>query len=141
MDTKDALFLAREKGLDLVEIAPNVKPPVCKLTDYGKYKYEQMKKGRKQKAKSRKVEIKGVRISPRISENDLIFKAHQADKFLKEGNKVRIELMLRGRENIHKDLTRNTFDKFIETMEEEIKVEQEPKRQRLGLAMIVTKAK
>jgi len=141
MDTKDALFLAREKGLDLVEIAPNVKPPVCKLTDYGKYKYEQMKKGRKQKAKSRKVEIKGVRISPRISENDLIFKAHQADKFLKEGNKVRIELMLRGRENIHKDLTRNTFDKFIETMKEEIKVEQEPKRQRLGLAMIVTKAK
>jgi len=141
MDTRDALSMAREKGLDLVEIAPNAKPPVCRLTNYGKYKYEQMKKGRKQKAKSKKVDVKGVRISPRISENDLKFKAKQADKFLKEGNKVRIELMLRGRENIHKELARETFDKFIETMTEEIKIEQYAKRQRLGLAMIVTKAK
>ena len=141
MDTRDALSSAREKGLDLVEIAPNAKPPVCKITDYGKYKYEKMKKGRKQKAKSKKVEVKGVRISPRISQNDLLFKSKQADKFIKEGNKVRIELMLRGRENIHRDLAQETFDKFINTMKEEIKVEQHPKRQRLGLAMIVTKAK
>jgi len=141
MDTGRALTLAKEKGLDLVEIAPNVRPPVCKICDYGKYKYERMKKGRKQKAKSKKVEVKGVRISPRISENDLKFKAKQADKFLKEGNKVRIELMLRGRENIHKDLAQETFDIFIKTMKEEIKIEQHPKRQRLGLAMIVTKAK
>ena len=141
MDTRDALSSAREKGLDLVEIAPNAKPPVCKITDYGKYKYEKMKKGRKQKAKSKKVEVKGVRISPRISQNDLLFESKQADKFIKEGNKVRIELMLRGRENIHRDLAQETFDKFINTMKEEIKVEQHPKRQRLGLAMIVTKAK
>lgn len=141
METGKALSIAREKGLDLVEIAPNVHPPVCKITDYGKYKYERMKKGRKQKAKSKKTEVKGVRISPRISENDLAFKAKQADKFLKEGNKVRIELMLRGRENMHKDLAQETFNKFIETMKEEVKIEQHPKRQRLGLAMIVTKAK
>lgn len=133
--------MAREKGLDLVEIAPNVRPPVCKIMDHGKYKYEKMKKNRKQKAKAKKVEVKGVRISPRISTNDLNFKAGQADKFIKEGNKVRIELILRGREHIHKDIAKESFNKFIETMNEEVIIEQEPKKQRLGLAMVIAKSK
>jgi translation initiation factor IF-3 len=109
--------------------------------DYGKYKYEQMKKEQKQRARAKKVEVKGVRISLRISQNDLEFKARQADKFLKEGNKVRIELVLQGRELARKDLSKAIFDKFIQTMKEKITIEQRPKRQRLGLAMIVTKAK
>lgn len=133
--------MAREKGLDLVEIAPNVRPPVCKIMDHGKYKYEKMKKNRKQKAKAKKVEVKGVRISPRISKNDLQFKAGQADKFIKEGNKVRVELILRGREHVHKDISKESFNKFIETMEEEVIIEQEPKKQRLGLAMVIAKSK
>ena len=111
METHKAIAMARDKGLDLVEIAPNVRPPVCKIMDHGKYKYEKMKKDRKQKAKAKKVEVKGVRISPRISKNDLEFKAGQADKFIKEGNKVRVELLLRGREHIHKDMAKESFNK------------------------------
>ena len=109
--------------------------------DHGKYKYEKMKKNRKQKARAKKVEIKGVRISPRISKNDLQFKVGQAEKFLKEGNKVRVELILRGREHVHKDIAKESFNKFIETMKEEVIIEQEPKKQRLGLAMVIAKAK
>lgn len=109
--------------------------------DYGKYKYEQMKKERKQKAKAKKIEVKGVRISLRISQNDLEFKAKQADKFIKEGNKVRIELILHGRELAQRNLAQMSFDKFINTMKEKVIIEQKPKRQRSGLAMVVAKAK
>lgn len=129
--------LAKERGLDLVEVAPNAKPPVCKIMDYGKYKYQQMKEDRKQRKRAKKVEVKGVRISLRISQNDLEFKAKQADKFLQEGNKVRVELILRGRENAHRDLAKDIFKKFMETMEEDVIIEQQPKRQRLGLAIVI----
>lgn len=141
METKKAIALAESHGLDLVEVAPNQKPPVCKIMDYGKYKYEQMKKERKQKAKAKKIEVKGVRISLRISQNDLEFKARQADKFINEGNKVRIELVLQGRELAQRDLAQATFERFLKTMKEKVIIEQKPKRQRLGLAMVVAKAK
>lgn len=141
LPTNQALAKAEDDGLDLVEISPNAKPPVCKIMDYGKYKYQKEKKEQKQKKKQKKVEVKGVRISLRISKNDLEFKAKQADKFLGEGNKVRIELIMRGRENAHRDLAKVKLKEFIEIMEHKVIVEQEPKKERLGLAMIVAEDK
>jgi len=137
--TEKALTLAKEKGLDLIEVSPKAQPPVCKILDYGKYKYQLMKKEQKLKKKQKKVAVKGIRISLRTSKHDLAFKARQADKFVKQGHKVRIELVLKGREWTHRDLAKKRFDEFIEIMKEKVKIEQEPKRQRLGLAMIITK--
>lgn len=132
--------MARERGFDLVEVAPNIRPPVCKFLDFGKYKYQKEKQEQQQKKKAKKVEIKGVRISPRISDNDLKFKAQQADKFLDQGNKVRIEIVIKGREHAHMDLVNQTLHRFVDTMKTKVKVEQQPKHQRLGLAMVVAKA-
>lgn len=140
LPTYKAISLAKERGFDLVEVAPDVHPPVCKFLDFGKYKYQKEKQEQQQKKKAKKVEIKGIRISPRISDNDLEFKAKQADKFLSEGNKVRIEIVIKGRENAHMDLVNATLHRFVDTMETKIKVEQQPKRQRLGMAMVVAKA-
>ena len=107
--------------------------------DYGRYKYQKEKKEQKMKKKQKKVEVKGVRISLRISKNDLQFKAKQADKFLGEGNKVRVELIMRGRENAHRDLAKERLQEFIEVLENPVITEQEPKKERLGLAMIIAK--
>lgn len=93
----------------------------------------------KRQKKKLKTKTKGVRITLRISEHDLAFKAAQADRFIKKGHKVRIELVLKGREYTHLDLARKKFDGFIGAMKEKIEIEQEPKRQRMGLAMIITK--
>ena len=109
--------------------------------DHGKFKYQKEKKEQKQKKKQKKVEVKGVRISLRISKNDLEFKAKQADKFFKEGNKVRVELIMRGRENAHRDLAKEKLKEFIKIMEYKSIVEQEPKKERLGLAMIIAEDK
>jgi len=137
--TEKALASAKEKGLDLIEVSPKTQPPVCKILDYGKYKYQLMKKEQKLKKKQKKVAVKGIRVSLRTSKHDLAFKARQADKFVKQGHKVRIELVLKGREWTHRDLAKKRFDEFIEIMKEKVKIEQEPKRQRLGLAIIITK--
>lgn len=138
LDIEKALSLAKEKGLDLIEISSKAQPPVCKILDYGKYKYQLMKKGQKKKVK--KKQLKGIRISIRTSEHDLSFKASQADKFIKQGHKVRIELVLKGREWTHRDLAKKKFDEFLKKMKEKTKIEQEPKKQRMGLAIIITKS-
>lgn len=139
LDTEKALALAKERGFNLIEISPKAQPPVCKILDYGRYKYQMMKKEQKLKKKQKRVAVKGIRISLRTSEHDLTFKAGQANKFIKQGHKVRIELALRGREWTHRDLVKKKFDEFIGKMKEKVKIEQEPKKQRLGLAMIITK--
>lgn len=139
METSEALALAKSKELDLVEVAPNARPPVCKILDYGQLKYQQAKEEQRQKKRQKKVEVKGVRISMRISENDLAFKANQAQKFLDEGNKVRVELMMRGREKAHTVLGKKVILKFKDRLEGNIIMEQEPKRERLGLAIVVVK--
>lgn len=141
METHRAIELAKSRGFDLVEVGPNTRPVVCKFLDFGKYKYELEKKEKEQRKKTRKVEIKGVRISPRISRNDLEFKARQANKFLQEGNKIRIEIVIRGREFIHRDIIKKVINDFLSAMKERVVVEQELKRQRRGLAMVVAKAK
>lgn len=140
LNTEQAIALAQEKGLDLIEVSSSAQPPVCKILDYGKYRYQIMKKEQQLKKKTKKVEIKGVRLTLRTSEHDLFFKAKQADKFISQGNKVRIELVLKGREWTHLDLAKAKFNEFIGKMKEKVKIEQEPKKQRLGLTMIISKS-
>jgi len=122
VDTTKALTMAREKGLDLVEVSPLAKPPVAKIVDYSKLKYQEEKERRKEKAKQKKVEIKGIRLSLRISEHDKEVRIKQAEKFLNQDDKVKLEMILRGRERQHKDLARKIINKFIETVGKTIPV-------------------
>lgn len=118
MTSRDAQLMANEKNLDLVKISPNANPPVCKLMDYGKYKYEQSRKEKESKKKQKVVIVKEVRLRPGIEENDLNTKANQAMKFLKKGDKVKVELRFRGRELGHKDLGKKVMLKFIDLVKE-----------------------
>jgi len=131
--------MAQEKGLDLIEISPNAKPPVCRIMDHGKYQYEKSKKDKSQKTNQKKIEIKGIRISPRIGQHDLEFKAKQAEKFLDKGYKVKIEMILRGREKWLLETAKEKMNKFIELMSVEIIFEQEIKKQPRGLIVIIAK--
>jgi len=107
--------------------------------DFGKYLYQQNQKEREQKHKQKYIEVKSVRISPRIGSHDLKFKAKQAEKFLNQGNKVRIEIQMKGREKAHQDLAYDKLEQFIDLIKTEIIVEQEPKREPRGLAMVIAK--
>lgn len=115
---RDAQKMADEAELDLVMISPNAKPPVCKVMDYGKYRYEQARKEKEAKKKQKTVNVKEVRLRPGIEQNDLNTKAKQAMKFLSKGDKVKVELRFRGRELGHKDLGKDVMLKFIEAVKE-----------------------
>ena len=118
MSAKEAQTIANNKNLDLVMISPNANPPVCKIMDYGKYKYEQSRKEKESKKKQKVVNIKEVRLRPGIESNDLNTKANNAIKFLKKGDKVKVELRFRGRELGHKDIGKEVMLKFIEIVKE-----------------------
>ena len=118
MSAKEAQTIANNKNLDLVMISPNANPPVCKIMDYGKYKYEQSRKEKESKEKQKVVNIKEVRLRPGIEANDLNTKANQAIKFLKKGDKVKVELRFRGRELGHKDIGKEVMLKFIDIVKE-----------------------
>lgn len=118
MTSRDAQLMANEKNLDLVKISPNANPPVCKLMDYCKYKYEQSRKEKESKKKQKVVTVKEVRLRPGIEENDINTKANNAIKFLKKGDKVKVELRFRGRELGHKDLGKQVMLKFIDLVKE-----------------------
>lgn len=129
--------MAQEKGLDLIEIAPNVRPPVCKIMDFGKYKYQQAQQERKQKTKQKVTKIKGIRISVRTGQHDLETKAKQAGKFLEKGHKIRIEMKLRGREKALINTAREKLENFINLIPLSIKFEQDIKRQPSGLSVVI----
>ena len=116
MSAKEAMFKAQEAGLDLVKIAPQAKPPVCKIIDYGKYRYELARKEKEAKKKQKVIEIKEVRLSPNIDENDLNTKMNNARKFLEKGNKVKVTLRFRGREMAHMSKTKYILDDFAEKL-------------------------
>ncbi|MFA6410274.1 MAG: translation initiation factor IF-3 [Candidatus Buchananbacteria bacterium] len=116
VDTAEALAMAQEKGLDLIEVNPLANPPVVKIVDYSKLKYQEEKERRKEKAKQKKVEIKGIRLSLRISDHDQEIRINQAEKFLKQEDKVRIEMILKGRERQHFDLARGIINKFVQSV-------------------------
>lgn len=141
LDTPKALEITKEKGLDLVEVSANVQPSICKIIDYGKYQYTQEKKERKQKAKQKKSELKGIRIGFSTSSHDLETKIKQIEKFLKQGHKVRIEMRLRGRERAHKDLAGEKIESFLEMIPLEFKKEEELKKSPRGMTITICQVK
>ncbi len=126
---EEALARARVAELDLVEVNPKAVPPVCKIMDYGKYKYEQEKLAHKQKVASKKTEIKGVRLSFKIKGNDLANRLTQAKKFLTEGHQVKVEMILKGREKALAGNAQNIIENFVSDLGEEIKIIQPMQRQ------------
>ena len=141
VEIEKALEIAQKKGLDLVEINPSADPPIVKILDFGRFKYDQKKKDRKQKKQQKVGGIKGIRLTPRIGKHDLDFRVTRAKQFLSENQKIKIEMILRGREKAHFDLAEKQLKQFIESLEEEIKIEQPPKRQGNRLIAVISPVK
>jgi len=138
MSSKEAQKLADEAELDLVKIAPTAKPPVCKIIDYGKYKYEQTRKEKEAKKKQKIVEVKEIRLSPNIDSNDLNTKINNTKKFLEKGNKVKITLRFRGREMAHMQSSKHILDDFAEQLADVATVEKAPKVEGRSISMVLT---
>ena len=138
MSSRDALKIAEEAGLDLVKIAPTAKPPVCKIVDYGKYRYELSRKEKEAKKKQRTIEIKEIRMSPNIDTNDLNTKVSAARKFLTKGNKVKVTLRFRGREMAHMQTTKHILDDFAKMLSDIAVVEKAPKVEGRTMTMFLT---
>ena len=141
MSSKDALKMAKEAGLDLIKIAPTAKPPVCRIVDYGKYRYEQTRKEKEAKKKQKVTEVKEIRFSPNIDENDLNTKANQARKFLAKGDKVKVSLRFRGREMAHMSATKQILDDFLAKVEDVAVVEKPAKLEGRSMIMVLAEKK
>lgn len=141
MSSKEAYQLAKEADLDLVKIAPTAKPPVCKIVDYGKYRYEAMRKEKEAKKKQKVIDIKEVRLSPNIDTNDLNTKVNQARKFLSKGDKVKVTLRFRGRELAHVNASKSILDEFAKMLEDVAVVEKEAKFEGRSMIMFLTEKK
>ena len=137
MSAREAMKIAQEAELDLVKIAPAAKPPVCKIIDYGKYKYEQARKEKEAKKKQKTVEVKEVRLSPNIDTNDLNTKINNAKKFISKGNKVKVTLRFRGREMAHVQQSKHILDDFAETLAEVAVVEKPAKMEGRAMSMVL----
>ena len=138
MSSADALALAEEKELDLVKIAPNAVPPVCKIMDYGKFRFEQLKKEKEAKKNQRVVEVKEIRMSPSIDTNDLNTKVKNAMKFLKDGNRVKVTVRFRGREMAHTSLGEVLLKQFGESCAEVATVEKGAKLEGRNMSMFLS---
>lgn len=140
--TDEALKIAKEKKLDLVVVQPKANPPVAKIIDFGKYKYEREKEARKQKSKAKNVEVKGIRLSVRIGRHDIDVRKEQAKKFMEKGDKVKVEIILRGREKRHGEVAKQVIESFIQELKDEmeLKIEQPVMRQGGQLTAIISKA-
>ena len=138
MSAKDAMKLAEEAGLDLVKIAPTAKPPVCKIVDYGKFKYEQIRKEKEAKKKQKVIEIKEIRLSPNIDSNDLNTKINSARKFITKGDRVKVTLRFRGREMAHMNTSKHILDDFAESLADIAVVEKAPKVEGRSMTMFLT---
>ncbi len=138
MSAKEALKMAVEAELDLVKIAPNAKPPVCKIIDYGKFRYEQARKEKEARKKQKTIEIKEVRLSPNIEENDLNTKISAARKFLTKGDKVKVTLRFRGREMSHMANSKHILDDFAESLQDIAVVDKPSKVEGRSLVMFLT---
>ncbi len=141
MPVKDALKLAQDAELDLVKIAPTAKPPVCKIIDYGKYRYELARKEKEAKKKQKTVELKEIRMSPNIDSNDLNTKMNAARKFLTKGDKVKITLRFRGREMAHMQSSRHILDDFAKQLADIAVVEKTPKLEGRSISIVLTEKK
>ena len=141
MSARDALKLAQDAELDLVKIAPTAKPPVCKIIDYGKYRYELLRKEKEAKKKQKVIEVKEVRLSPNIDTNDLNTKTSAARKFLEKGNKVKVTLRFRGREMAHMNQSRYILDEFAQELSDIAAVDKPSKVEGRSLVMFLTAKK
>lgn len=141
MSAREAMKLAEDAELDLVKIAPTAKPPVCKIIDYGKYKYEMIRREKEAKKKQKVIEVKEVRLSPNIDTNDLNTKVGSARKFIEKGNKVKVTLRFRGREMAHMNQTRYILDDFAEKLADIAVVDKPSKVEGRSLVMFLTAKK
>ena len=141
VSSREAQKIADEAGLDLVKIAPNAKPPVCKVIDYGKYRYEQARKEKDAKKKQKTVELKEIRLSPNIEANDLNTKMNAAKKFLAKGNKVKITLRFRGREMAHQEIGRDMLAKFQDACADYGSVDKKPVLEGRQMTMFINPLK
>lgn len=135
---KEAFRMAQEQELDLVEISPNAKPPVCRIMDYGKFRYEQSKREKETRKKQKIISVKEVKIRPNIEDHDLQVKTKNAVKFLSEGDKVKVTLMFRGREMAHAELGKQLMARVAEITKEVSNVERHPKVEGRNMIMILT---
>jgi translation initiation factor IF-3 len=133
----EALSAARARGLDLVEVAPMARPPVVKIMDYGKYRFEQAKAARAARKKQHTIQVKEVKYRPGISEHDFEFKTRHARTFLEEGNKVKLTMMFRGRQVTHPELGQEVLDRVFESLKDVAKVEINPKLEGRNMTMVL----
>ncbi len=138
LPVKEALRVAFERGLDLVEVAPTAKPPVCRIMDYGRFKYEQSKRDKEARKKQRVVSIKEVKMRPNIEDHDFTVKLRNAERFLKEGDKVKATIMFRGREIVHAELGRKVLDRLADAVSACSAVERAPKVEGRNMIMILS---
>ena len=138
MSARDAMKMAKEAELDLVKIAPAAEPPVCKIIDYGKYRYEQARKEKEAKKKQKTIEVKEGRLSPNIDGNDLNTKVGAARKFIEKGNKVKVTLRFRGREMAHMQSSKHILDDFAEQLKDVASVDKPPKIEGRNMTMFLT---
>ncbi len=136
--TIEALKLSREAGLDLIEVAPNANPPVCKILDYGKYKFDQEKRLKEAKKNQKQVKMKEIRMQPKIEEHDLNFKTKHIQEFLEEGNKVKVTVRFRGRELAHTELGKDVLDAIAERLDIEFSVDKKPAMEGRYMSMILS---
>jgi translation initiation factor IF-3 len=138
MSARDAMLRAFAVGLDLVEISPNADPPVCKILDYGKFKYEQQKKRNEAKKKQKVIEIKEIKVRPNIDENDYQVKMRAMKSFIEEGDKVKVTLRFRGREMAHQDIGVRVLERIRSEMDVSTKVEQMPRLENRQMVMVLS---
>jgi translation initiation factor IF-3 len=144
VDTRDALKMAEESGLDLVEVSPNANPPVCKILDFGKFKYENEKKLRESRKNQTQIKLKEIRMQPKIEKHDLLFKTKHIAEFLEEGNKVKVTIRFRGREMAHTELGRVVLDKVLLALQEldtGCTLDRSPKMEGRFMSMILSPSK
>lgn len=137
MPTREALEIARERGLDLIEVAPTANPPVCRIMDYGKFRYEQGRKDREAQKKQKNVEVKGLRLRPKTGVHDLGIKKRQMLEFLREGDKVKVTLIFRAREITHPEVARKQFDLLCEGIEDVAIIERPPTFEGRTMTMVL----
>lgn len=137
ISTRDAVLIAEEKGLDLVEVSPKANPPVCKIMDYGKFKYEKAKQDKVRRQNATHVSVKEIKFRPKTDAHDMDFKLNHIKKFIENGDKIRIVVVFRGREIVHPDIGFALLDKIIEILGDTVDIEQRPNREGRAVSMLV----
>lgn len=137
VNVRDALAMAQEKGLDLIEVAPNAQPPVCRIMDYGKYKYEQGKRERDQHRKQRQQEVKGIKMGPATAEHDFLVRVKHAMEFLQHGDKVRVTVQFKGRQITHPEIGRRLLERMIEMLADHANIERPPTIEGKMMSMVL----